>query len=369
MSRKILLTTTAIALAAGLTAAQAQTSSRDRTSGGRMQNAQSQDTTSSDAKSDSQRLNSTHDDRINSQADRAQNTQSPQASPSGSSAHRSGSQSKSNTAQSTSPRGSQAGDKANDTSRSSASDSSRSGTASSHSNASDHSRSEHNSRTRSASPSSERSSSARTSESSNRASANQSSERNAGKAASSVQLSDQQRTRIAASISAQKIEPVTKVNFSISVGTRVPQSVHLHTVSADIVSTVPQYRGYSYFVTNNQIVIVEPRTYEIVSVLPYGGGGRTASAAVSTKQKTSKFSSAQRETIKKRIVARPARTTVTQTREITVGDEVPETIILEDMPETVYTEVPGARPYRYYRTNRDVVIVDPADRHIVDVLD
>jgi hypothetical protein len=161
---------------------------------------------------------------------------------------------------------------------------------------------------------------------------------------------------------------VTNVNFSISVGTRVPRSVHLHTVSADIVSTVPQYRGYSYFVTDNQIVIVEPRTYEIVSVLPYSGGGHTA-AKSSTKQKSSKFSSAQRETIKKRIVARPARTTITQTREITVGDEVPETIILEDMPETVYTEVPGARPYRYYRTDRDVVIVDPADRHIVDVLD
>lgn len=344
MSRKILLTTTAIALAAGLTAAQAQSTSQDRSASERLQNSQSQSTqsqgttsqgtTSGDTTRSGSQLNSTQEqnDRLNSKADRAQNTQSPQAS----------------------PRGSQTGDNANGTSRSRASNSSAS---------------QPNSSARSASPSNERASgSTDRPASSNRASASQSSGRNAASSTASVKLTDQQRTRVAASISAQKVEPLTNVNFSISVGTRVPRAVRLHTVSADIVSTVPQYRGYSYFVTNDQIVIVEPRTYEIVSVLPYGSGGRTATTT-STKQKSSKFSSAQRDTIKKRIVARPARTTVTQTREITVGDEVPETIILENMPETVYTEVPGARPYRYYRTDRDVVIVDPTDRHIVDVLD
>jgi hypothetical protein len=328
MSRKILLTTTAIALAAGLTAAQAQSNSRDR-SHERTQNSQSQDPQE-------------QNERSNSQADRAQNTQSPQAAPSGSSAQRNGSRSNSNTAQSVSPRGSQTRDNASRSQKSSA---------------------------QSASPNARSSAkSASTPDSSNGASATQPSGKAATSSSALVKLTDQQRSRVAASISAQKVEPVTNVNFSIAIGTRVPRSVHLHTVSADIVSSVPQYRGYSYFVTNNQIVIVEPRTYEIVSVMPYSGGGVAATVS-STKHTGGKFSSGQRQTIKKQIVARPARTTVTQTREITVGEEVPETIILEDMPASVYTEVPGARPYRYYRTDRDVVIVDPADRHIVDVLD
>jgi hypothetical protein len=328
MSRKILLTTTAIALAAGLTAAQAQSNSQDR-SHERIQNSQSQDPRD-------------QNERSNNQADRAQNTQSPQAAPSGSSAQHNGSRPNSNTAQSVSPRGSQTRDNASRSQKSSA---------------------------QSASPNARSSAkSASTPDSSNGASATQPSGKAATSSSASVKLTDQQRSQVAASISAQKVEPATNVNFSISVGTRVPRSVHLHTVSADIVSSVPQYRGYSYFVTNNQIVIVEPRTYEIVSVMPYGGGNRAA-AASSTKPTSTKFSSTQRQTIKKQIVARPARTTITQTREIAVGEEVPDTIILEDMPETVYTEVPGARPYRYYRTDRDVVIVDPTDRHIVDVLD
>ncbi len=326
MSRKILLTTTAIALAAGLTAAQAQSNSQDRLRNERMQNSQSQDATQSGT---SQQNSTQQNERINSSADRAQNVQKP-ASPSGSSAQNR-SQPNANAAQATPPAGSQTGNNATTRSQ--------------------------NSSAQSVSPSSNRSS----------ANSASTSGRSAESSSASVKLSEQQRTRVAASISAQKIAPATNVNFSISVGTRVPRTVQLHTVSADIVSIVPQYRGYSYFVTSNQIVIVEPRTSEIVTILPYGGSERAE--ATPPSRKAMKFSNTQRQTIRKQIVARPARTTVTQTREITVGDEVPDTIILEEMPQAVYTEVPGARPYRYYRTDRDVVIVDPTDRHVVDVLD
>ena len=51
-----------------------------------------------------------------------------------------------------------------------------------------------------------------------------------------------------------------------------------------------------------------------------------------------------------------------------IGREVPSTIIVEEFPETVYREVPDVRTYRYYRTERNVVVVDP-DRRIVDIID
>lgn len=185
--------------------------------------------------------------------------------------------------------------------------------------------------------------------------------------AASVQLNTQQQTRISSVISSQRIAPVTSVNFTISVGTVVPRTVSVHTLPAEIVTIVPQYRGYSYFVTREQIVIVEPSTYRIVTVLPYNGGAARAQA-VETKTSKSKlqFTSAQREVIKKQVVQRPARSTTTN---VTIGETVPETVEIEEFPETVYREVPDIRAYRYYRTDRNVVVVDPADRHVIEIIE
>ena len=58
-----------------------------------------------------------------------------------------------------------------------------------------------------------------------------------------------------------------KLNFNISVGTAVPRSVHLVTVPSTIVEIHPAWRGYLYFVVNDEIIIVEPGTLRIVAVI------------------------------------------------------------------------------------------------------
>jgi hypothetical protein len=58
------------------------------------------------------------------------------------------------------------------------------------------------------------------------------------------------------------------VNFDISVGTRVPRSVHFVTLPGEIVRIVPQYRGFDYFLIEDEIVIVDPHTLEIVAIIP-----------------------------------------------------------------------------------------------------
>ena len=65
----------------------------------------------------------------------------------------------------------------------------------------------------------------------------------------------------------QHVEPVQNVNFSISVGTRVPRDVRFHTLPSEIVTIYPEWRGYEYFLVRDQIVVVDPRTLEIVAVL------------------------------------------------------------------------------------------------------
>src|SRR6267143_3500020 len=88
----------------------------------------------------------------------------------------------------------------------------------------------------------------------------------------SVHINDQQRTRVTQSIDHLNVQPLTNVNFSLSVGTAVPRDVRLQTLPADVVEVVPQYRGYSFFVVRDEIVIVEPSTYKIVIVLPVREG-------------------------------------------------------------------------------------------------
>jgi hypothetical protein len=85
--------------------------------------------------------------------------------------------------------------------------------------------------------------------------------------AGSKQLTTEQRTTIRTVIKEQNVKPVTNVNFSISVGTRVPRTVTFHPVPTQLVTIYPDWQGYEYFLVGDQIVVVNPRTLEIVAVL------------------------------------------------------------------------------------------------------
>ncbi|TPJ14264.1 DUF1236 domain-containing protein [Mesorhizobium sp. B2-5-9] len=79
----------------------------------------------------------------------------------------------------------------------------------------------------------------------------------------------EQKTQITHVIRETKVEPVTNVDFDVSVGIEVPRhKVRLHRLPARIVKIVPAYEAYEYFVlADGRIVIVDPDTYKIVLVL------------------------------------------------------------------------------------------------------
>ena len=88
-----------------------------------------------------------------------------------------------------------------------------------------------------------------------------------GQAGAGAKLSTEQRTKISTVIRDQHVAPVTNVNFSISVGARVPRDVSFHPLPTEIVTIYPDWRGYEFILVNDQIVVVDPRTFEIVAVL------------------------------------------------------------------------------------------------------
>jgi hypothetical protein len=88
-----------------------------------------------------------------------------------------------------------------------------------------------------------------------------------GQAGAGAKLSTEQRTKITTVIRDQHIAPVNNVNFSISIGTRVPREVSFHPLPAEVVTVYPEWRGYEFFLVRDQIIVVDPGTLEIVAVL------------------------------------------------------------------------------------------------------
>jgi Protein of unknown function (DUF1236) len=88
------------------------------------------------------------------------------------------------------------------------------------------------------------------------------------KAGANVKLSQDQRSKISAVIGRGGGARVSSnVNFNISVGTRVPRVVHVEVLPEDIVSIVPEYRGFDYIVVGDQILIIDPDSLEIVTII------------------------------------------------------------------------------------------------------
>lgn len=189
----------------------------------------------------------------------------------------------------------------------------------------------------------------------------------------SANINDQQRTHISTSISHLNVQPLSNVNFSLSVGTVVPRDVRLQPLPAEVVEIVPQYRGYDFVLVKDEIVIVEPSTYKIVTVLPYSGRS-TASAPARTEQRKVTFSDRDREVVRKhakaRSVERESRTTGSTVRtEIRTGEHVPEDVEIDTFPEEVYRDAPSLREYRYINRDSRTYIVEPHERRVIEEID
>lgn len=85
-----------------------------------------------------------------------------------------------------------------------------------------------------------------------------------------VQLNEQQRTEIKTTVIEGRNAPrVGHVDFDVRVGTVIPRGkIHVVPVPETLVRIEPRWRGFLYFVYEDEIVVVDPHNYHIVAVLP-----------------------------------------------------------------------------------------------------
>src|SRR5829696_549875 len=91
--------------------------------------------------------------------------------------------------------------------------------------------------------------------------------------ATNVNISNEQRTRITETRSTL-ISSGPKVTRSqlhvdrVGVGVTLPRTgVQYRTVPKQIVSIIPRFRGYRYIIVEDDIVIIDPKTYRVVYVI------------------------------------------------------------------------------------------------------
>jgi Protein of unknown function (DUF1236) len=139
-----------------------------------------------------------------------------------------------------------------------------------------------------------------------------------------------QRERLAA--------PERDLNVSIRVGERIPERVRVHRLPDTIVSIEPEYRDYDYFTTEEEIVIVEPRTHRIVSQIPRDASRLRAAEGTGSTSGTSGYTgtvAAAGGASPCRIMRRDTAGNVTELTPQTVGSTAQQDFI------SVTVRVPG----------------------------
>ena len=83
-----------------------------------------------------------------------------------------------------------------------------------------------------------------------------------------VNITPEKRTQIHEVIVKERSAPrVASVNFDVSVGTRVPGNVKFAALPASVLAIEPAWRGFEYFLVGERMIIVEPKTLEIVAII------------------------------------------------------------------------------------------------------
>jgi hypothetical protein len=83
-----------------------------------------------------------------------------------------------------------------------------------------------------------------------------------------VNITPEKRTRIHEVIVNERNAPrISSAHFNVSVGAQVPRTVRFAALPPTIVEIEPEWRGFEYFMIGDQIVIVDPKTMEVVAVL------------------------------------------------------------------------------------------------------
>ena len=188
-----------------------------------------------------------------------------------------------------------------------------------------------------------------------------------------IKLSEHQRTRLSSTLSERidrlDIRPITRTRISVSVGRRVPRSIRLYNLPRDVVRIYPRFRGDRFVLVENEIVVVDPDTRHIVAVLPRSESRHAArqTTGVGRSEERLELTPEQRRVIRATVIEQPT-CHYEQRLDFFLFMPVPHTVQVCEFPRQVVQEVPEIEQYRYVVHNHEVVVVEPNQDRVVEVI-
>ncbi len=175
-------------------------------------------------------------------------------------------------------------------------------------------------------------------------------------------VNDDQRKQIVDQLRRERTATRTS-NVSVNIGQRLPPSIQPHRLPADIVRIAPQYRDYDYTLVDDRVVIVDPRRHEVVDILDEGPGYGYGAAygrdriVISNDMRT-RF----------RELARGSSSTVGSTAP-SGGMSASNCLSLQPVPEEMVRSNAELSNYRYLAVGDQIVLVDPQQQKVVQVIE
>lgn len=194
----------------------------------------------------------------------------------------------------------------------------------------------------------------------------------------SIVLSNEQRTRastrFAARIDRLNVPTLSRSRLSVSIGAIVPSSIRLYDVPLDIVDIYPGFRGHQFVVVDDEVVIIEPGNRRIVTMIPLSDERSVARAEARTTTGSApsgerfRLLPQQRTIIRETVLQEPI-CHYEQRLEFFLVIPFPTTVRVCEFPERVVSEVPEVSRYRYLTRGDEVLIVDPEEQRVVEVIE
>jgi hypothetical protein len=192
----------------------------------------------------------------------------------------------------------------------------------------------------------------------------------AGKSRTNVQLSADKRDRLQSTFQSEvKLKRETKADVNISVGSRAHRSWAFAPVPTSVIEIVPEYRGYVVAYVEDEYVICDPDTYEIVAVLPASGSDGLATTGRSTGESGAHATCSTSLTLTERerqaILTEVEMTNEVDVSGVTVGWSVPSNVELKPLPRSIVDRSSELQACRYFVVDEQVALVDPDDDKVV----
>jgi hypothetical protein len=183
-----------------------------------------------------------------------------------------------------------------------------------------------------------------------------------------VDLTGDKKTRVQAAFKgAGDVKHRTNVDIRINVGTRLPRDWEFVPVPVAVVEIVPEYRDYLFVWVDDQYVICDPNTYEVVAVLP---ADRTYAAGSTNTGGGSKCAQLSLSKNEEELILESVRGgKEVDISDLSVGRTVPRDVELLTFPDRVISEASELRSCRYFDAGDQLAIVDPDEDKIVAIID